>query len=43
MILEVWLTIGVVFLVVWGSIIWEMYNTPTTSDDHSEIDEDIKN
>ena len=38
--ITVWITIGIVFVVVWGAIIWEFYNTPVMPDDY---DNEIKN
>jgi hypothetical protein len=34
----VWVTIGIVFVIVWGAIIWEVYNAPLMPDDYN-IDE----
>jgi len=36
----VWITIGIVFVVVWGTIIWEIYNAPVMPDDYNN---EIKN
>ena len=33
--LIIWITIGVVFIVVWGIIIIEIYNTPITPSDYN--------
>tara|TARA_R100001015_G_C4439049_1_gene33321 strand:+ start:315 stop:470 length:156 start_codon:yes stop_codon:yes gene_type:complete len=34
----VWIAIGIIFIIVWGIIIWEIKNTPLTPDDY-DIDE----
>jgi len=31
---SVWITIGVIFIVVWGWIAYEVYNAPLMSDDY---------
>jgi len=33
--LTIWITIGIIFVVVWGIIINEIYNTPTISNDYN--------
>jgi len=30
---EVWIAIGIVFVIVWTAIIWEAWNTPPTDDE----------
>jgi hypothetical protein len=32
---SIWITIGIVCVVVWGCIGWEMYNAPLMPDDYS--------
>ena len=32
----IWIVVGVIFVVVWVSIIWEMYNAPIIPDDCNE-------
>ena len=29
-----WLTIGIIFVIVWGAIIWEIKNAPIMPDDY---------
>ena len=36
--LTIWLTIIIIFIVVWGFIIFEMYNAPTVLDDLPDKD-----
>ena len=38
----VWIAIGIVFIIVWGAIIWEIKNAPLLPDDYDwEDDPDI--
>jgi len=36
-----WVTIGIIFVIVWGAIIWEMKNAPIMPDDYDTREEDI--
>tara|TARA_R100000808_G_C2103051_1_gene119508 strand:- start:159 stop:311 length:153 start_codon:yes stop_codon:yes gene_type:complete len=33
---SIWITIGIIFVIVWGAIAWEMYNAPLYPDDYEE-------
>ena len=33
---EVWIAVGIVFVIVWIAIIWEAWNTPITPDNYNE-------
>jgi len=37
--LTIWIVIGIIFIVVWGIIIVELYNTPTMPDNY-DLEED---
>jgi hypothetical protein len=37
----VWVTIGIVFIIVWGIIIYEVYNIPTISDNYVSKEDKI--
>jgi len=34
--IEIWIAIGIVFVVVWAIIIWEIYTSPITPDDYNK-------
>jgi hypothetical protein len=36
--ISIWITIGIIFVIVWGMIAWEMYNAPTYPDDYGVED-----
>tara|TARA_R110000796_G_scaffold111058_1_gene222583 strand:- start:178 stop:378 length:201 start_codon:yes stop_codon:yes gene_type:complete len=38
----VWVVIGIIFIIVWGTIIIEIYNAPTMSDSY-DLEEDKMN
>tara|TARA_R110000764_G_scaffold34554_1_gene77021 strand:+ start:141 stop:275 length:135 start_codon:yes stop_codon:yes gene_type:complete len=38
----IWITIGIICVVIWSLMLWEAYNTPVTPDDYDIKDEDIK-
>jgi hypothetical protein len=31
---SIWIAIGIIFVLVWGMIIWEMFNAPIYPDDY---------
>ena len=37
----IWITIGVIFVIVWGFIIFEIYNSPILPEDYSFEEEDL--
>ena len=37
----IWMSIGIVFVIVWGIIIWELCNAPLMPDDFELKEEDI--
>jgi|TARA_B100001564_G_scaffold333364_1_gene320978 hypothetical protein len=37
----VWIAIGIVFVIVWGAIIWGVYNAPLMPDDYGITEEDL--
>ena len=40
--ITIWITIGIIFVIVWSIIIWEIKNTPLLPDDYNwEEDKDI--
>ena len=39
--LGVWITIGIIFVIVWGFIAYEIYNSPLMPDDYDN-EEEIK-
>ena len=40
----IWITIGIIFVVVWGWLAWEFYNAPIMPDDYDirEKDTDLE-
>ena len=40
--IEIWIAIGIVFVVVWAIIIWEMYTSPVMPDDYNQAPKKIK-
>ena len=38
---EVWIAVGIVFVVVWGLIIWEAWTAPLMPDDYGIEDEEL--
>tara|TARA_R110000796_G_scaffold201335_1_gene317538 strand:+ start:94 stop:534 length:441 start_codon:yes stop_codon:yes gene_type:complete len=39
---EVWIVIGVVIVVVWGTIIWELMNSPVYPIDYKNVEEEAE-
>jgi len=39
---SVWMSIGVICVIVWGAIIWEMWNAPLMPDDYDIDDKYIE-
>ena len=37
----IWITIGIIIIIVWGVIIWKIYTSPVMPDDYSFEDDDI--
>tara|TARA_R110002020_G_scaffold184828_2_gene382106 strand:- start:888 stop:1121 length:234 start_codon:yes stop_codon:yes gene_type:complete len=33
---DIWIAVGIVFVIVWIAIIWEAWNTPITPDNYNE-------
>ena len=36
---EIWIIIGIVFVIVWGAIIWEIWTAPLMPDDYMNEEE----
>jgi len=39
--ISVWIAIGLVFIIVWGFIVWEIYTAPVMPDDYGIEDEEL--